>query len=182
MRVNVGSLDVESNGNDLASSSVVGSGGGFINSNSTVANTEVIPHILAAIDNGASVNVTNSITIAAKSSPEGDSNAALTPSGAVAVGESYANTLKPTVESLVGGKRAMSWPWRRCEHHVRFGGFLTATERHLQSGRCESAMQNTITLVGHALSDGSQVQYRRAIHPHRRSTKRSRLQRLGRGC
>ena len=102
--LNVGDLTVESVGNDLATSSVVGSGGGFISDNATEADSDVSPHILAAINDGATVVATNSVTISAKSSPEGDSDSKANAFGAVAVGESHANTtIRPTVESLVGG-------------------------------------------------------------------------------
>ena len=156
--VNAGTLDIESGGNDTATSNVTGSGGGFISDNATEADSTVNPTITAFIDNGATANVTNSVTIAAKSSPEGDSNSKANAFGAVAVGESHANTkLVPDVEARVGGLA-----------HVTAGGNVSITSDSgdfspppndtFNPGDVNLA-QDTITLAGHGLTDGSQVMY-----------------------
>jgi hypothetical protein len=159
--VNVGNLTIQSVGNDLSTSSVVGSGGGFISDNATEADSDVSPNIVAAINDGATVVTTNSIIISAKSSPEGDSNSTANAFGAVAVGESDANTtIRPTVVSRVGGNA-----------HVTAGGDVTIesdsgdfsppSNDTFNPGDVNLA-QNTITLANHGLSDGSQVVYQSA--------------------
>ncbi len=96
-------LVVEALGNDRAKSDVVGSGGGLVSDNSTVARSFVEPKVSAYLEQQVDVLAGQDIRVTAESRSEADSDSEANSFGGAAIGDSKSSvSLQPNVTSTIG--------------------------------------------------------------------------------
>jgi hypothetical protein len=157
-KVTAGALTVEAVGNDLTTTQANGSGGGLISADATHATSDVGPHVLASVTDGANVTVTNTAHLTATANPEGDAVAKAKAFGAVASGESRADvSVHPTVEAKVGGNASLNAGDVLVE--AKSGNPTSPPKDTFSPPTDVDTGADTITLPNNNLPDGGQIVY-----------------------